>query len=244
MTRPATPAEADVITSDRLKAEELRLRYIEIIDRPDIFPTPTNWQFIIDNAMTGLGPALLRKYLTASDLPDDDREPLHDAAIEYFPRYLLAVPRQYAVQTIYSDPFTLPEITLRLIHDLQLFDAGQILRLLKAECTDFALQAIDSYSYEYTSDDLDAMLRLAEWLDGEPELGYREERRGLLGTSLKYICPRGHINDADREFCSHSSCGLDIYGHTAAQAARIATFRHRLRALQSLFSPQTPPAAT
>lgn len=234
MNQQAQPQEQTIVTDEQLKAEELRLRYMEIIDRPDVFPTPANWQFIIDHAMTGLGPALLHKYLVATELPDDDREPLHEAAIEFFPRYLRAVDRRYAVYTVYSDPFTLPDAVISLIHDIKLFDAAEILRLLQADCTDFALKAIDAYSYEYDRDDLDSMQLLAEWLDGEPELGYREERRGLLGTSLKYICPNGHANDGDRQFCSHSSCGLDIYGHTREQAARIATFRHRLEALRSL----------
>lgn len=234
MTPQQTAEKPLVISVDQLKAEELRLRYVEIIDRPDIFPTPTNWQFIIDNAMEGLGPALLHKYLVAAELPDDDREPLHQAALEYFPKYLRAVSREYAVYTIYSDPFTLPEATISLIRELQLFDAGEILRLLQGECTEFAFSVIDAYSYEYTADDLEAMRRLAEWLNGEGELGYREERRGLLGSSMKYVCPNGHVNDGDREFCSHSSCGLDIYGHTAPQASAIATFRHRLAALSAL----------
>lgn len=227
------------VTAARLQAEELRLRYLEIIDRPDVFPTATNWQFIIDNAMTGLGPALYRKYLVAADTDEDDLEPLYREALHYFPLYLKAVPRDYAIYTVYSDTVTLPEETLKLIREAQLFDADSILGLLRSGETGFALEAIDSYCAEYTEADLCAMRRLAAWLDSQPQLGCMEERRGLLGgASLKYICPNGHVNDGDVAFCSHSSCGLDIHGRTARQASAIEAFRLRLRALENLFNPE------
>lgn len=239
MNLPHDDEPAASVTADRLRAEELRLRYLEIIDRPDVFPTATNWQFIIDNAMTGLGPALYRKYLVAADTDEDDREPLYREALRYFPLYLRAVPRDYAIYTVYSDTVTMPDETLRLIRDAQLFDADSILDLLRAGETDFAFKAIDSYCAEYTEADLCAMRRLASWIDGQPQTGSMEERRGLLGgPSLKYICPRGHVNDSDATFCSHSSCGLDIYGHTERQAAAIEAFRLRLRALENLFNPE------
>lgn len=231
-TADDTPRPAAEVTSEQLRAEELRQRYLEVIDRPDIFPTPTNWQYIIANAMTGLGPALYLKYLTALDLPDDDREPLHTAAIEYFPQYLRAVPRGYAAATVYSRPDMLPDAGLRLIRSQELFDPVEILRLLRSGHSGFALEAIDAYSSVYDADMLDGMRALAGELDALPEMGYREERRGLLGTSVKYICPRGHVNDGDRTYCR--DCGCDSRGITESQAARIDTFRRRLRALEVL----------
>ena len=52
-----------IITDEQLKTEELRLRYLELIDKPDVYPTRANWQFITSHAMAGLGSALYRKYL-------------------------------------------------------------------------------------------------------------------------------------------------------------------------------------
>ena len=228
---PSPPAPVTV-SSEQLRAEELRQRYLEVIDRPDIFPTPTNWQYIIANAMTGLGPALFTKYLTAIDLPEDGREPLHLAAIEYFPQYLRSVPRDYAAATVYSRPDMLPAEALRLIRSEELFDATLILELLRSGHATFALDAIDAYSSVYDADMLDAMRRLDEAISALPLTGYREERRGLLGTSMKYICPRGHVNDSSRTYCRE--CGLDARGLTEAQVARIDTFRHRLAALATL----------
>ena len=185
--------------------------------------------------MTGLGPALYHKYLVALDLPEDDREPLHLAAIKYFPEYLRVVPRGYAAHTVYSDVTTMPDTGLRLIHELELFDAAEISRLLDLGHTAFALGALDAYSSEYDADDLVAMERLRQRLDRLPELGRIENRRNILGNLVpRYICPAGHVCDASQQFCTHSGCGLDIHGITRPQADAIALFDRRLRALRSL----------
>lgn len=227
--------DIDVVTADRLKAEELRLRYLELIDKPDVYPTRANWAYITEHAMLGLGPALYRKYLGSLSIPEIDRMELHDVAIESFPAYLRAVPHHYAVETVYGDFSTDASAAVALVHDCLLFDARRILEMLCSGMSDEALALIDAYSPEYTADDLADMCELAEYLDSLPLLGSVERRRGLLGSSTKYVCPRGHVNDASHTHCTHSGCGLDIFGHTAAQVARIGVFRHRLRALESLF---------
>lgn len=225
-----------VITADQLRTEELRLRYLELIDRPDVFPTRANWQFIISHAMLGLGQALYHKYLVARTIPEMDREELHDIAVEQFPLYLRAVPRRYAVEVVYSDFTTDPASTVELIRECQLFDAGGIMTMINAGHMTTAMDVLDSYSAEYTADDLMRMQSLLRYFDSLPELGSVEQRRGLLGTSVKYICPRGHVNDGDSTYCGHSGCGLDIHGLNAGQASRIEVLRHRVRALSGLLA--------
>ena len=221
------------VTAEELQAEELRQRYLEIIDRRDIYPTVTNWKYIIEHRMTGLGPALMHKYLCSLDRSEDDREPLHLAAIEYFPQYLAAVPRQYAVETVYSDTDTMPGETARLIRDIRLFDAAAILEHMQAGRTEFALDVLDAYRATYDAGELRAVDELEEYIDSIPATGFMEERRGIFGSSMKYICPLGHVNDADVGYCRH--CGRDKYGHTEQQAHKIALFKRRSIALHALF---------
>lgn len=232
---PDPAAAPRTVDAETLRAEELRLRYLEIIDRPDIFPTPANWQYIIAHAMHGLGQALYHKYLVALDREPDDREPLHQAAVEHFPEYLRAMPPEYAAEVVYGDVTTDPEAARQLIRDVRLFDAGRIADLIRHGNVDFALSVIDVYRESYTPADLEDMEDLAAILDALPEQGRMEQRRSLLGSlSMKYICPRGHVNDGDRRFCTHGGCGLDTRGLTRPQSESIDTFRLRLRALRTL----------
>ncbi len=225
--------EDKAITFDQLRAEELRLRYLEMIDRPDVYPTRANWDFITRHAMLGLGPALYRKYLAALSYDEDDREELHQAAVDCFPDYLRAVPRPYAARTIYADLSTAPEAARALIEQCRLFDAPAIMELLDEGRLDDAMLAVDAYQDSYTAADIAHMHTLRDRLLSLPALGSQEQRRNLMGiASLRFICPEGHTNDPDEQYCTR--CGKDIYGLTATQNARIDIFMRRLQALDNL----------
>ncbi len=229
---------ARTISFEQLRAEELRRRYLELIDRPDVFPTRSNWQYITANAMTGLGPALFTKYLRSLELDEEDRQELHQTAIEEFPVYLAAVPVEYAVATVYP-ALTGPHAreAAELVERCRLFDAAAILELIKNGCGDTALSLIDTYRSEYTPDEVNRMQQLSDYIETMEPCGCVEERTNLLGRrSWRYICPAGHSNDSDAQYCSHSGCGRDIYGRTAEQNGRIETFTERLKALKHLFS--------
>lgn len=225
-----------MITADRLKLEELRLRYLELINRPEVFPTRANWRFITSNRMHGLAMALYGKYLTAITIDEVDRQDLHDVAIEEFPEYLKAIDRREAVAAVYSDFVTAPDRTVSLIHEAALFDADSIAELIDEGHTDIALRLISAYQSEYTDDDLEAMRRLAKLLDTFPVHGGIFEHKGLFGTSPKYICPAGHVNPPDAQYCTHTGCGLDSRGLTHEQEDNIELLTRRICALQNLIN--------
>ncbi len=221
------------VSADQLRAEELRLKYVTLLDDPAVYPTRENWKYIIDNRMEGVGPALFNRYVTALEVDDVDRAELHSIAIEEFPRYLEAVDRDYALSIIYEGGAG-HDICVDLIRRCRLFDANYLVNLIDCGELDLALDVIDVYQPEYTQADLDAMEMLAKCLAGLPDKGSIEDRRGIFGMSSKYICPNGHVNDADAKYCTHSGCGLDIKGLTRRRAEAVDIFRHRLEALRNL----------
>lgn len=223
-----------MISAEQLRNEERRLRYLTLIERPDVFPTLANWQFITSNALQGLGHHLYKKYLTSITIDDNDREELHDIAVKEFPAYLAAIDRREAVDVVYGDVTTAPEHTIRLIRDNRLFDASSISRLISAGNLDFAMSVIDVYQPEYSFADLEAMENLGSQIDSLPLRGIIEERQGFFGSSEKYICPDGHINPADNVYCR--GCGKNARGLTETQEKAIAQFKGRLQALKSLLS--------
>lgn len=222
-----------MITAQQLKAEELRIQYSRLLEDPGVFPTKTNWDYIIDNRMEGLGHMLLRKYIAALTVDDVDRADLHQVAISEFPRYLQTIPRQYALEVVYGDTAH-PEISRDLIRRCMLFDAIYISNLIDCDEIQLALDVIDVYQPEYSDDDLAPMQRLLSRIDNLSPRGYIERRQGLLGSSMRYICPNGHANDGSAEFCTHSGCGLNARGMTEAQAKAVEIFRRRVDALENL----------
>lgn len=223
-----------MITADQLKIEELRLRYLEMITRPEVFPTRANWQFISRNRMQGLGHALFGKYLAALTVDEVDREELHDIAIEEFPEYLRAADRDEALDVVYTGITSAPGKVVKMIYDCQLFDADYLINLLDNDELPLVMQLIGSYQPEYSAHDLESMSILLERLQNLPALGKIEVRAGLFGSSEKYVCPNGHVNSADTEYCSHSGCGLDARGLTEQQETALVDFENRVTALRGL----------
>ena len=211
-----TPAR---ISAEQLRTELLRRRYAELLEQPDVFPSQANWDFIIEHALTGIGEGLYRKFLVSAVLPEAERRSPNRIALKEFPRYLRAVPRDYAVEVVYDDTVSAPEATRELI------DRGE---------PGMAADLLVTFQPAYTLDDLAAMRVLLRRLRRLPEEGEMTDGRGLLRRELRYVCPAGHVNAAEAQFCTHSGCGLNIYGLTRAQTEAIDAFEARIDALASL----------
>ena len=231
-----------MITAEELRLEELRQRYLELIERPDVFPARKNWEFISAHSMEGLAVALYRKYLAALTIDDNDREQLHDIAIEEFPKYIATVNMAEAAEALYGDIHTARNETLALIRANGLFDANHLIKLIDEGELDFALQVLDVYKPEYDFADIEPMEMLLTRFDCLPMTGRIESRHGIFGSSEKYICPDGHVNPAESEYCKHSDCGKNARGLTEAQEKSILAFSKRITALKSLLSKMEQPS--
>ena len=226
-----TPAR---ISAEQLRTELLRRRYAELLEQPDVFPSQANWDFIIEHALTGIGEGLYRKFLVSAVLPEAERRSPNRIALKEFPRYLRAVPRDYAVEVVYDDTVSAPEATRELIDQCELFDARAIIGLVDRGEPGMAADLLVAFQPAYTLDDLAAMRVLLRRLRRLPEEGEMTDGRGLLRRELRYVCPAGHVNAAEAQFCTHSGCGLNIYGLTRAQTEAIDAFEARIDALASL----------
>lgn len=224
------------ISCEQLHVEELRLRYRELLEDSTVYPTEANWRFICENRLEGLGHLLLDKYVTSLDRDELDRQELHLKAIEWFPQYLQAVERQYALEVVYDYPQAPEEVLVDLIRRCKLFDAVRLLTWVRQGLLSAALSVLDVYQPEYEASDVDAMRVLSQALHRLPVQGRVEERRGIFGSGLKYICPNGHVNAPDAEYCTHSGCGLNTQGLTAEQVKRLSTLDHRIAVLTRLLS--------
>lgn len=222
------------VSAEALKAECLRLRYAGLLVKPEVFPSENNWEYIISNRMEGLGQILYRKYLVSVLMPEKDRSIYHTVTLREFPRYIKAVSRDHALETVYGDTTSDRESFVKLVYDCDLFDAGRILAIARGGDVALAVDLLKAFQPEYTHDDEVAMRRLHAFLTSLPELGRIETRRGLLGLERRYVCPAGHSNRPDGGYCSHEDCRLDIYGLTPEQNESIGEFGTRIDALAGL----------
>ena len=93
---------------------------------------------------------------------------------------------------------------------------------------------LTAYPPQYPRPDREATRQLLSRLRHLPEEGEMADGCGLLRREIRYICPAGHVNAAEAEFCTHSGCGLNIYGLTQEQEQAVDDFEKRVEALAAL----------
>lgn len=224
------------VSAEELKDEFLRRRYCELLAQPEIFPSADNWKYIISRKMYGLGAGLYRKYLVAWLTDEDIRSEYHEAALTYFPEYLAAIDREYAISTVYGDTESSPEAFRDLVYNCLLFDSEAIGHIIDRGDAPLAADLLGAYQPEYDGDAVDAMRYLLAKLDRLPNLGEIEMKRGLFRNEQVYVCPDGHTNPADVIYCRHEYCGKDIKGLDEARRGRIEEFRTRVAVLAEMLA--------
>lgn len=224
------------ITSDQLRAAYDEERYAIRLRDPEVYPNAAQWQYITDHAMGTLAPRLYRKYLVSFLTPKEERTPQHEAALKMFATFLRAINRDDAVKAIYSDVTSSPDATLAIIDECELFDANELIRLAEDGETQFVADALNTFMPEYTEDDLNEMSRLAVTMTNLPARGEVREVRGLFRNERKYVCPNGHANPPEAEFCNEPSCGLNIYGINRDGIENLRKYNQRLDILSRLIA--------
>ncbi|MDE6269366.1 MAG: hypothetical protein K2M12_00745, partial [Muribaculaceae bacterium] len=211
-----------VVTATDLNTELLRRKYIELLEQPDVFPSQANWDFIIENRLTGVGEGLYRKFLVSAVLSEAERRSPNRIALKEFPRYICAVPREYALEVVYDDTVSAPEATRSLIDECKLFDAPSLMHLVHRGEAAMAAALLCTFQPEYSRKDLADMRSLLKLMRNLPEEGEMISNGGLLRREERYVCPEGHVNAPGTEYCTHSGCGLNIYGLKASHMQAIA----------------------
>ena len=227
-----------LITREDLMLAERAAKYKVQLQRPEVYPTEENWQYMTENAMGEVAPELYHKYLVTWLTPENDRSEFHLLTLEYVPDYLAAIDRDTALDAVYDDVATAPEASLGLIRDCALFSAPDLLGLLKKDIdVRFVALCLKAYQPDYDVEDLNDMQALLRKMQSLPELGEISESRGIFSRNEKYTCPKGHTNSADKEFCD--CCGLNIYGLNKEEAGCIQLFASRTKTLAALLNPRT-----
>lgn len=222
------------VSSEELKMECLRRKYLELLTQPEVFPSEENWDFIISNHLQGLGARLYRKFVVSYMLEDDQRCDYHNLAIKRFPKYIQSIERDEALDVVYSDTESAPDGFVKLVYDCQLFDCERIGHLVDNGQPDLAADLLGAYQPEYDGDTIDAMQFLLTKFDHLPSLGTIEVHKGVFKTERRYICPDGHSNPHDVMFCEEEGCGKDIYGLTEAQRKAVEQFSERIGVLRDM----------
>lgn len=218
------------ISANRLNIELFKERWAN--RDTNIAPKQSELQFIMENGLWELAASLYDYYVTCSRY-SDEVSPIY----EKFPVIISAMNYNDIVKFIYKDYPLRRAYAYNLIKNNNLFNAEQILRLLRDNHIDEAIKLLETEKTEYDEADVKVMEDICAFLDNLPERGKIEEvKNGLLSSKMveKYICPNGHKNDKEHEFCQEFGCELNIKGLTRTEVNIINTFKDKVRIIKSL----------
>ena len=197
----------------------------------NLTPKQSELQFIMENGLWELASSLFDYYVIPRTY--DEVRPID----EKFPIIISAMNYDDVVQFIYKDYSSRRTYAYSLIKDNNLFNAEEILKLLHDNHISEAIELLETEKTEYNDVDVKAMEDICTFLDNMPEKGkFEEVKGGLLSSKMveKYICPNGHKNDKEYEFCQEYGCGLNIKGLTHNEVNIINTFKDKLRIIKAL----------
>lgn len=124
-------------------------------------------------------------------------------------------------------------LMLKLMRELHIFDPEKIL-LLFDKNQQAAISALSVDKVYYTKEDLKRMKIIIDKYENLPDVG--ERTVGKTGIFAKekniWICPEGHKNDTDTEFCT--ICRKNIKGLTQENIQNFEAFKHKFEVLEGL----------
>lgn len=223
------------VSADRVNVELFKLNW----GKRDECLTPKRAElnFIMNHNLWELAPSLYECFAKPNETYD--RRPIDDG----FPTILSILPYEDAVKFIYTNYSARAEIALPLIRENKLFCPKKVLELIHEGHINLAIKLLTTEKASYTMEDVKYMESIVEHLENLPDKGQIiEVKAGAFSSKMVevYMCPLGHKNDRDVQFCEHGGypyfCGLNIKGLSRKQVEIIQSFKERLEVIKKILA--------
>lgn len=218
-----------VVTANKLSIELFKERWAS--RNKSLLPKAADLNFIMENGIWELAASLYDYYAIGKESGEIG------SLEEKFQIILSAMNYNDIVQFIYKDYSLRSDYAYNIIKDNKLFNAEKILELLHNNHISEAIELLKTEKNEYTESDVKVMENICVFLNNLPEKGkIKEVKEGVLSSKMveKYICPNGHKNDKETEFCQEYHCRLNIKGLTPTEVNIINTFEDKVRIIKML----------
>lgn len=222
--------ERQFISDETVKIELFKRQWEKRDKR--IMPTEEEWNFILKYNLTELAPDLYEYYvMSLRNYENIDSKRTTDN----FRQMITGMDYEQACDVLYSDYDSKRKVSTPLIKANHLFNPEKVLTLAKDGVN--AIPLLTAEKPEYTEDDIRTMNEIVGFYDSLPNKGHFEMvKTGILSSKMEemYICPEGHKNDKDRQFCYE--CGANIKGLNETQVKIIESFKTKVEILNKLIS--------
>ena len=229
------------ISSEMLTNAIEKQKILRILNDDKAYLTSEKWETIMKNPDNDYIIPLTERYFngdtSASNLSIDEAQGYQ----KNYNDFIQIVDRNLVIKAIYgamikSSSFHGP--ARKLIRNNFLFDAKEVLSLIKKGYLDIAMSILNVEQPSYTETDLHDMEALVEAIDNLPNQGIIEFVKGGVFSKEgeKYVCQYGHKNDKDQTYCSE--CGRNIKGLTIDHVMEVESFKNKVHTLRELIEKQ------
>ena len=221
------------VTDKQIKKLLVSRKIKEKLEKGRWCPSDEIWDYIISNHMLELADLLTKNLFKWIEV-DDWKE----YWVKYR-EYIGEFPYQKAVDLLYPYIKEAPDQMISLIEYYKLFNAKQIIKFIEQGEVSLAIRLLFSSKDFYEKKDVKEMEEIINKLESLPDKGKRENVvSGLFSKKEEemYICPNGHKNKIDEEFCSVENCGLNIKGLTFSDIKSIEAFKDKVDGIKELLS--------
>lgn len=228
-------ADDSIISSEELNNELTRRNVLYQLENNKL-PLEDQWEVLISNPDYEITVKLLPFYLSHLSYQEAERD---ERILSNYYSLLKRVDTDLIVEFLYNNlsdsNYYRSNQIVKIIYDNQLFNPKKVLELIENRRIKEAVLCLSTTKESYNKEDIALMKHILILIDELPNTGKIESvKSGLMAKEKeKFICEKGHKNDADIKFCQ--SCGNNIKGLTIEELRRIESFRKRVDSLEYLF---------
>lgn len=223
--------------SNDILTNELTKKQIINKAQKDLLLTQEEWQFIQQNPILSISEKLLTNFLRVygNTIPKDSDN--GKILINNITNYFRILEKETSTNILYEKLIENPTQIFDFIKINNLFSPEKVLWLIEKGEIGVAIICLNINKENYSTNDLSQMSKIIEHLENLEDKGSIKSSKSLLGKDKeKYICPNGHSNDVEKEFCETYGCLLNIKGLTAGQIKQIKEFKIKVETLSSLLN--------
>lgn len=228
-------SESESIIGLEILEQEYNKRIIVEKVRDNELPTQEDWQFLLSTPIKEIAPIMLEIYL--KKLKKDE------AFLSEPEKLLLAntsnlfrnLEENEAVEILYGHIIDDYKACTKIIESNNLFSAQKVLDLIRNGEVQIAINCLPINKNYYTKDDLQLMEKIIDLLENLEDLGKMEVVKGVLGKAKeKYICPDGHPNNPEVEYCE--LCKKNAKGLLKSHVDIIKKFKIKTYSLEAILT--------
>ena len=225
--------------SNDLLVNELTKKQIIIKTQKDKLLSQQEWHFIQQNPIIDISENLLKIFLNNYGylIPIDSED--GKILLSNVTNYFRVLENETSINVLYDKILENPIHIYNLLNTNNLFSPEKVLWLIENGEIGIAIICLTTNKENYSTKDLSQMSEIIEHIENIANKGNIKASKSLLGKDKeKYICPSGHSNNIESEYCETYNCSLNIKGLTIKQVEQINNFKIKVETLSDLLKPK------